>query len=92
MNKITESLSQERLEQRNNYELKAFTYTKGASSGALFALNTINPHEITPRINLYIVVLCRGSNPNFRIIKPKRIQTTKSVSKQNGMEMTPIYN
>ena len=45
-------------------------YTKGASFGALCALNTVDPHNITSCIHLHIEVLCRCSNPYFCIVKP----------------------
>ena len=45
-------------------------YTKGASFGALCALNTVDPHNITSCIHLHIKVLCRCSNPYFCIVKP----------------------
>lgn len=55
------------------------TYTKGASFGAFFTLNTINPHYITPCIYLNIVILGRCSYPYFCIIKP----TQKKKENQN---------
>ena len=45
-------------------------YTKGASFGALCALNTVDPHNITSCIHLHIEVLRRCSNPYFCIVKP----------------------
>lgn len=56
---------------------EAIAYTKGASSGALCALNTVDPHNITSCIHLHIVVLCRCSNPYFCIVKPT---TTTTIS------------
>lgn len=89
MNQIKESSSREMLEQRNSCETKASTYAEGASFGTLSALNTIDPHEITPRIDLYIVAPRRASNPDFRIIKPKTIQTKKSVPTQKWKGIDP---
>lgn len=56
------------------YIIQREVYTKGASCGAFSALNTIDPHEITPRVDLYIVVLRRGPNTDFRIIKPDGVR------------------
>lgn len=54
-------------------------YTKGASFGALCALNTVDPHNITSCIHLHIEVLSRCSNPYFCIVKPTTT-TTISIS------------
>ena len=51
-------------------------YTKRAFLGTFIALNTINPHNVTSCIYLYIVVPCRCSNPNFSIVKPTKFWKT----------------
>lgn len=60
------------MEYKEEDEVRA--YAKRASSGAFPALDAIDPHEVAPSINLYIVVLRWGTNPNLSIIKPKKLK------------------
>jgi len=58
-------------------------YTKATSAGALFALNAIDPHNVSASVHLQVVIFRRSSNPNFSIVKPtnKKHKHNKSVQK-----------